>query len=341
MEDPGADDLADRLGRLDGTMDDAEDLRRQGQVKGSARRAGVAAESVDRSQVMQYTAPYYPKDQATCDQLKAVIRSNDKMQVLFGHLDEGQLNVIIGAFQETSSDTGQDLIRQGEEGDCLYIVKNGLVDVFVARPAADGSINPGDKGMKACTLGAGALFGELALMYTAPRAATITVVSSPCLLWSLGREPFKMLLMQQGQTQYEMYEGWLSEVDIFKSLNHYELSRLSEMMHSELFDTGEVIIQQGDVGDKFYILEDGSCAAYIDGEAGEMKVKDYVDKGTYFGEIALLTDAKRKATVRATGSGAVVLHISKEDFTQVLGPIQDMLKRDIDRYPQYVQFITG
>merc|ERR1719436_86544 len=136
-----------------------------------------------------------------------------------------------------------------------------------------------------------------------------------------------------------MYEGWLSEVELFKDLNHYELSTLSDLMESNLFDSNEEVIKQGEPGDKFYILEDGTCAAYISGPEGEQKVKDYVNKGEYFGEIALLNNEPRRATIRATGEGAAVLSVSQEDFVAVLGPIQDRLKEDIDKYPQYAAFL--
>merc|ERR1712113_326477 len=122
--------------------------------------------------------------------------------------------------------------RQGEEGDCLYIVSDGQVDVFVARPGPDGVLPVGQKGAKVVSLGPGALFGELALMYSAPRAATVTIASAKCKLWKLDREPFKMLLAQQCQTQLSLYEGWLSEVEILKSLNQFELAKLSELLSS-------------------------------------------------------------------------------------------------------------
>merc|ERR1712228_22635 len=99
------------------------------------------------------------------------------------------------------------------------------------------------------------------------------------------------------------------------------------------------IIKQGEPGEEFYILEDGAAAAFISGGEGERKGKDYGRKGDYFGEIALLKDEPRKATVRAMEDGTSVLSISKEDFTSVLGPIGDMLKRDIDKYAKYESFL--
>merc|ERR1712224_711845 len=133
--------------------------------------------------------------------------------------------------------------------------------------------------------------------------------------------------------------GWLSDVDILKPFNKYELSQIADLMESILFDADEVIINQGDPGDAFFILEDGSCSAFITGDGGEMEVKAY-QPGEYFGEIALLTDVPRRATVRATGEGCSVLSVSKEDFTNALGPIQDVLTQNIDRYPKYAEFLS-
>jgi len=320
-------------------MNEEEDAKRRQQAQGARRRQGVAAEGMSAADVKGYVKPVYQKDQATNEKIKGIIQGNEKMQVLFGHLDSASLDDIVNAFQEVTKSKGEDIIKQGEEGDCLYIINDGEVDVYVARPGADGQIAPGDRGPKVVSLGAGALFGELALMYSAPRAATVCIRSEQCKLWQLDREPFKMLLAQQSQSQYAMYEGWLAEVDLLKSLNRYELSRLSELLESTLFDDGEDIIVQGERGDKFYILEDGTCAAFINGSDGEKKVKDYEKQGEYFGEIALLKDEPRKATVRATGEGATVLSLSAEDFRLILGPIQDILQKDLDKYPQYAQFL--
>merc|ERR1712048_446662 len=118
---------------------------------------------------------------------------------------------------------------------------------YVARSdPATGQLTKGDKGTKVVSLGPGALFGELALMYSAPRAATVTITSPVCKLWQLDREPFKMLVAQNSQNTYTKYEGWLSEVDILKSLNQHELSKLSELLESTNFDAGEDIIKQGE-----------------------------------------------------------------------------------------------
>lgn len=314
-----------------------EDAKMQ-QCQGRARRAGVAAESVTSEAMKDYTKPVYEKGEATNERIKKTLKENEKMQVLFGHLDGAELVDVINAFYTKEVPDGTDIIRQGDSGDCLYIVCDGNVDIHVARPDANGKFDPGDRGPKVVSFGAGALFGELALMYNAPRAATV-VASGKVTVWALNAVDFKMLLATTSQQQYAKYEGWLSEIDLLRTLNHFELAKLADCLHSELFDDGEDIIKQGETGDRFYIVEDGCCRAYISGDDGEKAVKTYSEKGDYFGEIALLTDAPRKATVRAGKEGCAVVSVSKEDFTALLGPLADLLQGQVDKYPQYASFL--
>merc|ERR1719464_1077896 len=141
-------------------------------MKGAQRRGGVAAESMRPTNFMDYKKPVYPKDQTAKTRIREVLRQDQKMQVLLGHLDSAALGDIVNAFQAREARQGDALIRQGDEGDCLYIIDAGKVDIFVARPGPDGSLVKGHKGDKVVTLGQGALFGELALLYASPRAAT-------------------------------------------------------------------------------------------------------------------------------------------------------------------------
>jgi len=264
------------------------------------------------------------------------MKSNSKLEVLFGHLQKDAMVDVINAFYAKTFENDADIIQQGASGDCLYIVADGSVDIFVARPPTE----PGDKGGKVATFTAGALFGELALMYEAPRAATVTA-AGPVSTWVLDAVDFKMLLQSSANATLQKYEGWLSQVPLLQSLNHFELSQLSDIMQSDCFDAGEEIIAQGDEGDKFFILEDGTAAAFIHGQDGEKNVMQYSSQGSYFGEIALLTKEPRRATVRATDEGCIVAYVSQEDFTSVLGHITDKLLEDISKYPQYSKFVTG
>lgn len=307
------------------------------QMKHVGRRGGVAAQSVSMERMKDYVKPVYAKSQTDKDTIKRIIKTHDKLSVLFGHLEDNALEDVVNAFQPIEVKNGVDIIVQGDDGDRLYIVNKGEVDIFVRRgPAA----TPGNRGARVVSFGTGSLVGELALMYSQPRAATVTVASETASLFALDRDAFQMVLASGGASHLAMYEGWLSEVPLFQALNHYEISRLADVVENQLFDAGEEIIRQGEYGDLFYIVEDGTCSAFIDGEFGEREVMRYETRGDYFGEIALLTNEVRKATVRATGSGCSVASLSKGQFTNLLGPLVDLLRDKAELYPQYANFLN-
>merc|ERR1740121_61750 len=101
------------------------------------------------------------------------------------------------------------------------------------------------------------------------------------------------------------------------------------MLSSELFDGDEEIVQQGAEADGVYFLFEGECKAFICGEQGEVEVKHYTRPGEYFGEIALITNEPRRATVRACDDGCVVLKLKKEDVDLSVGCIRERLLADI------------
>lgn len=343
VDDFGADENPSRASfakaeEEDAGLDEEEVEERQKIFKqGVNRRKSISMKPITDNEIADYTKPVYDKSEDAAKAIRETLAGHTKMQVLIGHISESSMTDIVNAFYGKEFEQGVDIIKQGEPGECLYIIGQGSVDIYVARP---GFGEPGEKGAKVATWSheSNPLFGELALMYDAPRAATVTA-ASPVSAWVLDARDFKMLLMKAAKTTYAKYEGWLSQVPLLKSLNHFELAHLADIMGSELYDTDEEIIKQGEDGDKFYILEDGTAAAYILGDDGEKEVKVYEEVGEYFGEVALIKAQPRLATVRATGEGCSVAWIDREDFESVLGPIKDKLSERIDEYPQYAAFL--
>mmetsp|Transcript_5339 Transcript_5339/g.9536 ORF Transcript_5339/g.9536 Transcript_5339/m.9536 type:complete len:770 (+) Transcript_5339:30-2339(+) len=309
---------------------EAKEQEKIQRMKSKDRRAGVSAEAISEERRREWKKPFHEKTEEDREFLKTDIDRSEKLQVLFGHLSKENLYDVIGAMFPKEVNSGENIITQGEEGDNFYIVKEGSFDVFVRRNDVEAT--------KVLQYGPGDMFGELALMYNATRAATVTATSDSK-LWALDRDSFQMMLTTAENTQRKLYEGFLDSVEIFQDLTRYEIAQLSDMLQSDAFDDGEAIITQGEEGRYFYIIEEGEAKAYIGGDKGEIEVKHYKQPGEYFGEIALLTAATRKATVRGAGRGCSVLSVSKEDFISVLGPIKDILQKNIDKYPQYEEFI--
>jgi cAMP-dependent protein kinase regulator len=134
-----------------------------------------------------------------------------------------------------------------------------------------------------------------------------------------------------------MYSDFLSKVDILDSLDKFERMTVADSLEQVLFDDNETIVVQGEKGDDFYIIVEGMAVVKqtpVDGEnaqeVGNLTV------GNYFGEIALLLDRPRAATVIAKGTLKCV-KLDRVRFERVLGPLKEILKRNINRYSSYVQ----
>lgn len=92
----------------------------------------------------------------------------------------------------------------------------------------------------------GESFGELALLYNAPRAATIVCSSPQCQLWGLDRNTFNHIIKRAVQLKREKYDDFLEQVSILKMMEKYERTKLADAFKEEWFEAGEYIIQEGD-----------------------------------------------------------------------------------------------
>lgn len=201
-------------------------------------------------------------------------------------------------------------------------MEKGSFDVHVN---STGALQPGPDGMgqQVGNIQAGGSFGELALMYNAPRAATVVSAEAGCTLWALDRVTFRRILMESTFARRRMYESFLEEVPLLSTLTPYERSKIADALETQKFTTGDIIIREGDPGYAFYLLESGEADAYI-GES-ENKVLHY-KKGDFFGELALLNDAPRAASVVAA-SDVKVASLGKNAFQRLLGPVEGILRR--------------
>ncbi len=112
------------------------------------------------------------------------------------------------------------------------------------------------------------------------------------------------------------------------------ISRLIILFHYYGCLVGSTICTQGDEGNFFYIIKDGEAVCSQLDSSGNDKVVATLPGGSYFGEIALLTSKPRQATVRAKGT-LKVLAVDRATFTRVMGPLDELMKRNMDQYNKY------
>ncbi|KAJ3285663.1 hypothetical protein HDU79_007186 [Rhizoclosmatium sp. JEL0117] len=278
------------------------------------RRVSVSAESMSPSKTEPFVPIVIPKSEEQKERINVTIAKN----ILFRGCDEDQMHNVVDAMMEKKVGLGEEIITQGAVGDYFYVIENGTFDVFV-------------NGNKVHTYNNEGCFGELALMYNSPRAATITSTSEAT-VWALDRVTFRRILMENTNRKRRMYESFLEELKLLSSLEPYERAKIADALESRTYTDGEVVIQQGDVGDQFYIIESGE-ASVSKTEDGVEKTFPGLKKGDYFGELALLTDKPRQATVKANGKLKVAT-LGKAAFVRLLGPVVDILKRNTENYAQ-------
>lgn len=289
-----------------------------------SRRVSVSAESMDpsklKAQMSQVTSIEKSPD-VTRRLLEVVGRSP-----LLRTLDDEQKDMIVKAFSgPLVKHPGEDIIVQGDIGDIFYLLEDGLVDIYVSKR--------GGQETKVHTYTPGNSFGELAIMYNAPRAATCRA-QTECKLWALDRVSFKVIVVAAAMQKRELYVGFLKQVPILESLTDMEIMTLADSLAEEKFNDEGVICRQGDAGDYFYIVKEGTAICTQKDANGVDKVVATLNSGNYFGEIALLTEKPRQATVKASGQ-LKVLSLDRATFTRVLGNMEDIMKRNMDQYNKY------
>ena len=291
------------------------------------RRVSVSAESGGQEKMRlawQARGPDQGKDKSEDEEAR--IRQVLDKNMLFAFLDESQLKKLVYAMFQREHKTGDVIIKQGDEGDNFYMIEEGNCEVYLQKSAGEPEMK-----VMTCTPQDHNSFGELALMYNAPRAATVKAATN-CKLWALDRLSFKVIMMETASAKNSTRSEFLRQVKIMETLSDMERRAIADALVSQQFNAGDIIIRQGDPGTGFYIVGSGSVACSR--QASESSPPEELCKlapGEYFGEIALLTDRPRQATVTAS-EPSEILCLSSKKFQRVMGPMSDVLKRNLAVY---------
>jgi len=289
------------------------------------RRNSVSSESINpKDKVDLSTIKVVQKDAATKERIQATVKTS----LLFKSLDVEQMSMVIMSMEEVKVANGETIIKQGDEGNHFYIVDTGTFDCFVKKPD-DGLELPGKKVLE---YNPGMTFGELALMYNTPRAASV-VATADAVLWAVDRETFRTILLQMMCQKRMRFEALLETVPLLRSMEAYERTAVADAFEEKTFTAGSQILREGEAGDTFFLLCKGTAMAFITGDAGKKQVLDYKE-GDYFGELALLHNKPRAASVEAT-SDATCVNLDRSSFERLLGPVIHILKRNAENYKTY------
>jgi len=297
-------------------------LKAKAMQQGPRQSVSAEAYGAFNTAMAKSDAPVFEKS----DEQKASIRKILKKSFLFNALSEPDMNIIVGAMEEKTFEPGARIITQGEDGDVarhLYIIEEGT-------PECKKLINGQMKVVKKCV--ADDVFGELALLYNCPRAATVET-QERCLCWRLDRETFNSVVREAAMKRTEEYDKFLKEVPLFAGLGQSDRVQIIDALKNEQFKKGDEVLKQHDsVDHRFYIVESGTVAAMKKvGDQDPTNVAEYT-KGMYFGELALMKHQPRAATIVVTSETASVFSVDRRCFMNLVDSVSDILEKRIATY---------
>ncbi len=214
---------------------------------------------------------------------------------LFVALEDEELDRIADSLKEQYFAFGETILREGDPGDRFYTVQRGQVSIW--QTGSDGIAQQVDR------KGPGQYFGEVALVSDRPRNAS-AIAETPVRLFTLEKEDFDKLVRHHirldEQIDSRVAHSWLLRgMPIFDELQSDELDWLALQMEQESLPADTLVFAQGQPGDKFYIVKSGQVriTRQVGGEDIKLASRG---PGEYFGEIALLQDQPRSASVCTT-----------------------------------------
>jgi CRP-like cAMP-binding protein len=203
------------------------------------------------------------------------------------------------------------LFRQGDPGETLYVVVAGEVRIMTEEPPR----------REIGRLDEGAFFGEIALVTSAPRSATVEAAGAPAELLALSRaaidelcatEPAMLSVILEAVRE-RLVSLLAASSPLFRPFGGEHRRELVARFRCRDASAGAVLVAEGQRADGLYLLMSGVAEVVRGGEAPVA----VLGAGDVFGEMSLLTGEGAVATVRAA-TRVLVLHLPAADFREVI-----------------------
>ncbi len=246
---------------------------------------------------------------------------------LFSQLEKEGLRALISAFEMITVAQNHAVIRQGEEGAEAYIVARGELEVrrLVDEPhqdGLDGELEP-EQPITLARLTNGALFGEMALLSRAPRAASV-VACRPSILLVARREALEAIADRTPEVGIElaahcrrrMVANLVRTSPVLLAVDPVDRPAMVERFETRVFEKGERLITEGQDTTGLHLIASGEVAV-VGHESGEPFVIATLGVGEVVGEVSLVLRRKANTDVVAVHP-TVTLHLPREDFLSLI-----------------------
>lgn len=206
---------------------------------------------------------------------------------------------------------GEELIVEGTEGNEFYVVEDGDFDIYQLREGKQVLVDNKKTGSS---------FGELALMYNAPRNATVKAVCDSRVR-VLARVLFNRIAKAMVVEKQQRRDKYLNAVKMLNPLTIQEREQLLDAIEEVGFEDGELVVRRAEVGNAMFIVEEGGVRLKKQGQEPTV-----LGVGEHFGEQMLICDVNNPWKASAVGN-TKLLKLSRVEVESLLGPLEVLFEK--------------
>jgi cGMP-dependent protein kinase len=237
------------------------------------------------------------------------IKSNLVQLSVFNDLAEENVEHIISKMFYCMTREGDYVFRQNDPASCLFIIDEGQCQVEVGESVKQ-KIYKGDK------------FGELALIYNAPRSASIKAVAAS-FFWALDRQTFRAVLADIAAQSYSSNRKFIDSIKFFDQFTKKQKDAITHSAITENFQPHQSIVRATNTANSFYMIRSGRVKCELGNEQSEELIA-----GDSFGEACLFSNWRWDNSVVAL-EPTTCLVFSRETLVKILGKdIKSMIKQN-------------
>ncbi|MDQ6992042.1 MAG: cyclic nucleotide-binding domain-containing protein [Mariprofundus sp.] len=234
---------------------------------------------------------------------------------LLSSMQGEQLNSFINSLQLRHINGGEKIYQAGDDGTYLYLIGMGEASLHTI------DIQGQDKIFSRLT--EGDFFGERAFMSRLTQTCD-AVAETDCNLLLIDRATFddwvekfpEMSATVETFYRQRVLARILAMTPVFEGVPSYARAALADQFTLRSFDDGEMILQQGDIGDTFYLIRSGLVTLKVSNPLGETIFSKTIREGDFVGEVALLSGRPRTASIYAQGK-VELMELSRSNFEQI------------------------
>jgi len=245
---------------------------------------------------------------------------------LLSTLSGDELHAFIDCLNLRTVDDGETIVRTGDEGGLLFLIGMGAVRLEAVNAQGERTL--------VRRLEEGDFFGEYAFM---SRSSYLddAIAEGQTSLMEIDRATFDSWVERFpsiNETVEKFYrqrvlERVLAVSELFRGIPVDAYKALTGYFTLRVFADGESVVKLGDAGDSCFLIRSGRVSVSTEDfrHAGKQVDLGFLDEGAFFGEVSLLSDKKRTATVVAVGA-VELMELKRLDFTAIVKEFPQVLK---------------